>query len=316
MEDRAHFKAFDAPWHSDLRACASFAWIQSPLPSNGKPGPWPGFLFANTLMSAMWGQASSGRDGKDNQVKGVIVAAGLGRRLSPLTLRRPKPLVPVLGKPLIQYTIEAFARAGFEELGVVLGYKGEMLARYLGNGLDNGLRIRCLRNERYLLGNGTSLYVAQSFVGNEPFVVSMADNLLSVQTLSRLLACPLDRHILCVDHQVWRLPALEDATKVWLDMQGRVRRIGKHLKRWHAVDVGVFLFQPRVFRYIEDLLAQAHARCSITRVVRRLISRGDQLHTCDIAGAFWLDVDTKDDLAYARRVLSAQTRMPNLEPVQ
>lgn len=248
-------------------------------------------------------------------MKGVILAAGLGHRLLPLTLHCPKPLVPVLDRPLIDYTIEAFARAGFEELGVVLGHDEEMLACYLRESLNHGIAVCCVRNEQYQRGNGTSVYAARAFVGNEPFVVSMADHLISTKILSALLARPCDQHILCVDREMRDGPALDDATKVWLDTQGRVRRIGKRLKRWHAVDVGVFLFQPRVFSYIEDLPDRADGRCSITSVVRHMIACGDQLHTCDVSGAFWLDVDTPDDLLCARRTLGLRAKLAQLELV-
>ncbi len=237
-------------------------------------------------------------------MKGVIVAAGLGHRLSPLTWHCPKPLLSVRERPLIDYTIESFARAGFTELGVVLGYNGQMLRRYLEDSLHYDIAVYCLRNEQYLRGNATSVYAAQDFVGDEPFVVSMADHLISPQILATLTAQRWISHVLCIDRMMRAGAALDDATKVWLDELGRVQRIGKHLKRWHAVDVGVFLFQPRVFDHIYDLMQQADDNCSITRMVRHMIARGDDLHTCDISGAFWLDVDTWDDLVYARRLLS------------
>jgi len=248
-------------------------------------------------------------------MKGVIVAAGLGLRLSPLTENCPKPLLLVQGRPLIDYTIEAFARAGFEELGVVLGHNEEMLGCYLRESLNHGVAVCCVHNEQYQRGNGTSVYAARAFVGSEPFVVSMADHLISPQILSALLARPCDRHILCVDREMKDGPALDDPTKVWLDTQGRVRRIGKRLKRWHAVDVGVFLFQPRVFSYIEDLLEHANGPCSITALARHMIACGDELHTSDVSGAFWLDVDTPHDLVYARRVLALRARPVHLEGV-
>ena len=123
-------------------------------------------------------------------MKGVIVAAGLGLRLSPLTENCPKPLLPVQGRPLIDHTIEAFARAGFEELGIVLGHNEAMLACYLRESSNHGIAVCCLHNEQYQRGNGTSIYAARVFVGNEPFVVSMADHLISPQILSALLARP------------------------------------------------------------------------------------------------------------------------------
>jgi len=236
-------------------------------------------------------------------MKGVIVAAGLGQRLLPLTRYCPKPLLSVRRRPLIDYTIEAFARAGFEEVGVVLGYNGDVLRQYLENSTRYGIAVYCFHNGQYLYGNATSVHAAQAFVGREPFVLTMADHLISARILSTLLASPCTTHVLCVDRQIRGGPALHDATKVWLDEHGRVQRIGKELKRWHAVDVGVFLFQPRVFNYLSDLLQSSDGQYSITCLVRRMIAYGDDLYTCDVSGAFWLDVDTQDDLIYARRVL-------------
>ena len=132
-------------------------------------------------------------------MKGVIVAAGLGQRLSPLTLYRPKPLLSVLERPLIDYTIEAFARSGFEELGVVLGHNAEIMQRYLEDSDRYGIAISCLDNGQYLRGNGTSVYAARTFVGSEPFILAMADHLVSPHVLNELLAHSWTTHVLCVD---------------------------------------------------------------------------------------------------------------------
>ncbi len=236
-------------------------------------------------------------------MKGVILAAGAGTRLEPLTRELPKPLVSVLGRPLIDYTIEAFARAGFSRLAVVTGHNGHLLQRYLDDGSRYGLRIRCLPNSQYSRGNATSIFVSQSFVQNEPFVVAMADHMISAVILKSLLACDGPGHTLCVDRLAHAPPQINDATKVWVDELGFVARIGKKLARWNAVDTGVFLFTPRIFHHIAACLQ--NDACSITRTVRRMIGRGDPMRTCDVSGAFWLDVDTPEDLQYACAALRA-----------
>jgi NDP-sugar pyrophosphorylase family protein len=91
-------------------------------------------------------------------MKGVILAAGTGTRLKPLTRDLPKPLVSLLGRPLIDYTIEAFVQAGFTELGIVVGYKDHLLRRYLSDGTRYGIRIQYLPNTHYWRGNATSDY--------------------------------------------------------------------------------------------------------------------------------------------------------------
>ena len=237
-------------------------------------------------------------------MKGVIVAAGLGQPLSLFTSYRPKPLLSVLERPLIDSTIEAFARTGFEEVGVVLGYNGDIVRRYLEDSSRYGIAVYCLHNAQYRRGSATSIYAARTFVGGEPFILVMADHLVSPRMLHQLLTCSWRTHVLCVRRQTRRRPVLRDATEVWLDKEGRVRRIGKRLKRRHAAAVGVFLFWPRVFDHLSDLLQQSSIKCSITHLVRRMIAHGDDLYACDVSGHFWLDVDAQDHLIYTRRVLS------------
>lgn len=230
-------------------------------------------------------------------MKGVILAAGAGTRLRSLTRERPKPLVPVLGRPLIDYTIDAFVKAGFASLGVVVGYKGYLLRRYLGDGSRYGIGIQCLTNENYWRGNATSILASQLFVQKEPFVVSMADHMISAAVLERLLARDRCGHTLCVDRQAYAPPQINDATKVWVNERGLVVHIGKELARWNAIDMGVFLFTPRIFHHISACLSDSF--CTITQTVRWMIACGDPLSACDASGMFWLDVDTPDDLQYA-----------------
>jgi choline kinase len=215
----------------------------------------------------------------------------------------------VLGRPLIDYTIEAFVKAGFTRLGVVTGFQGHLLRDYLDDGRRYGLRIQCLPNAQHSRGNASSILASQSFVQDEAFVVSMADHMISPAILKRLLACVGSGHTLCVDRHAHAPPQINDATKVWVDERGFVAHIGKGLTKWNAIDVGVFLFTPGIFHHITACLH--NGVCSITRTIRWMIACGDTLRTCDVSGAFWLDVDTPDDLRYAcavlRRRVSAST---------
>jgi len=248
-------------------------------------------------------------------IKGVIVAAGLGLRLMPYTKNCPKPMLLVGGRPLIDYTIEAFARAGIKELGIVLGGNGDRLRRHLWRNGNHGLSVVCLSNGLCHRGNATSILAAQAFIGQEPFVASVADHLIAPQILAPLLSRCFDAHVLCIDFGTRTGPALEDATKVCLDRRHRVKRIGKGLTSWDALDCGVFLFQPRVFRYIQELLDHAHGQCTITNLVRHILASGDQVHTVNISGAFWLDVDTPADLARARTLFAPRVQTLQLAPV-
>ena len=73
--------------------------------------------------------------------KAVILAAGEGQRLLPITKTRPKHLIPLAGKPLIQYTIEYLRKAGIQEILLVVGYLKEQFFNYFKDGTDFGIKI-------------------------------------------------------------------------------------------------------------------------------------------------------------------------------
>jgi choline kinase len=177
-----------------------------------------------------------------------------------------------------------------------------MLAEYLRDH-RYGMRIRCLLNSDYKRGNGSSIYAAREFAGGRPFVVAMADHMISSEILQRLLSTPVQGAMLCVDRQAQASPQPNDATRVWVDEKGLILRIGKTLKHWNAVDVGVFLFRRSIFPLLADLMEDETQHCTVTRGARRLIASEEGLSACDVSGCFWLDVDTPDDLAYARQAL-------------
>lgn len=239
-------------------------------------------------------------------MKGVILAAGDGTRLVPLTLNCPKPLLPVLGRPLLDYTIEAFVEAGIRELVLVIGYKAEMIRRYVGDGSRYGVSVEYGCNPDYQLGNALSVYAAEEVVGDEPFLLAMADHMISPHILEAVLASQDGHDTLCVDRQAHAPPQVNDATKVWVDKRGFITRIGKRIEAWNAIDTGVFLFTPHIFAAISHLPRAGDEGCGISDAVTWLIEKGHGMRACDVSGAFWMDVDTLDDLRYVEQVMRTE----------
>lgn len=229
-------------------------------------------------------------------MQGVILAAGDGTRLAPLTLHYPKPLVRVLGQPLLDYTLDAFVAAGICDLILVVGYKEEQIRNWVGDGQRYGARVTYVSNPDYELENAISLYAARVAVASQLFVLAMADHMISADILRTLLARSPQTDTLCVDRLAHRAPQLDDATRVWVDRRGSIRRIGKGLVRWNAVDTGVFLFTSAIFDAIDALRALGNQNPSISQSVTWLIEHGSGLRACDISGAWWTDVDTWEDL--------------------
>ncbi|MEK6809831.1 MAG: nucleotidyltransferase family protein, partial [Nanoarchaeota archaeon] len=117
-------------------------------------------------------------------MKAVILAAGKGVRMLPLTLDKPKPLIEVNGKPFLIYLLEQLHNAGFEDkdIAIVVGYKGEKIEEFLD---EHGLAITVIVQPA-LLGTGDAVYHARQFVDEENFIVMGGDNLFSADDLLRI----------------------------------------------------------------------------------------------------------------------------------
>lgn len=107
-------------------------------------------------------------------MRAMILAAGRGERLKPLTNTCPKPLIPVRGKPLIVYHLEKLAACGITDVVINLAYLGEHIQTALGDGSAWGLRIQ-YSLEHPVKETGGGIFQALPLLGNEPFMLLSAD---------------------------------------------------------------------------------------------------------------------------------------------
>ncbi len=107
-------------------------------------------------------------------MKAMILAAGKGERLRPLTLHTPKPLVRAAGVPLIEYHVRALAAAGFTELVINHAWLGQQIEDYLGDGARFGVRI-AYSAEGEPLETGGGIFKALPLLGDQPFVLVNGD---------------------------------------------------------------------------------------------------------------------------------------------
>ncbi len=105
-------------------------------------------------------------------MQAVILAGGLGTRLRPLTERIPKVMASINGKPFLLYLLELLRSRGVNDIVLLIGYLGEQVRGFFGNGAKIGLRIRYSEERERLLGTGGALKQAQSLLGNHFFVIN------------------------------------------------------------------------------------------------------------------------------------------------
>ena len=108
-------------------------------------------------------------------MRAMILAAGRGERMRPLTDTRPKPLLEVGGKSLIQYHIEALARAGIKDIVINLAWQGELIRRALGTGASFGVQICYSDEPEGAFETGGGIFAALPLLGTGPFLVISGD---------------------------------------------------------------------------------------------------------------------------------------------
>jgi choline kinase len=238
-------------------------------------------------------------------MKAVIVAAGNGSRMQPITTKMPKPLVHVLGRPIIVRVLETLAWL-VDEAIIVTGYLGSHLKSDLKAWEQNykGVDIRFIHNNEYERGNGISLLRANELIqDSSPFLLLMADHIVERRMVELLLDEADLGFTLVVDSSPRFVRDLEDATKVQTNEQGYITDIGKNLTEWNAIDTGVFLCEPKVF-HAARALARQRFTVTITDCMKDLIDRNHRIRAKDLSSSTWLDIDTLADLEYAENVLS------------
>lgn len=108
-------------------------------------------------------------------MRAMILAAGRGERMRPLTDHVPKPLLPVAGVTLIEHGIARLARAGVRDLVINLGYRGAQIREHLGDGAAHGVRIAYSDEGDPPLETGGGIFRALPLLGDAPFVLANAD---------------------------------------------------------------------------------------------------------------------------------------------
>lgn len=182
-------------------------------------------------------------------LQGVILAAGKGTRIRPLSEHLPKPLLPVLGKPLLQWQIEAMRRLGIEDVVIVIGHLGHHVVRALGDGRALGVRITYVEQEEML---GIAHAVAQ-LAGHvdRPFLLFLADIFFETKDLSEMIelfARDDVQGVLAVKKEP-DVAAIRRNFTVETDAKGFVRRVIEKPRepRTDVKGCGLYLFDQAFF---------------------------------------------------------------------
>ena len=235
-------------------------------------------------------------------LRAIILAAGAGTRLHPLTADRPKCLVPVAGRALIDRQLEVLTGMGVRDIVVVGGFEAGQVRAHLG------ARARCVVNEAWETTNSmASLYRARRYLEGETFLLN-CDILFEGEAVERLGTGPGSS--IAVDS---RAPREAGEMNVRIGGSGLVTEIGKHLgpARSQAVSVQLVRFDGAgaalVRREVERLVAEGGGDAFPTSAYGPLIRSGG-LRAVETGDLPWLEIDSLEDYEQAVEQLSPPGR--------
>lgn len=234
----------------------------------------------------------------------LILAAGNGDRFKGV-VAESKLVRRVLGVPLIIRTLDSAARAGIRHADVVLGYQADQVRALIEREKPATVTLRFHHNPRWHEENGLSVLAARTVFHESRFALLMGDHLFESETLQALLATPAadGETLLAVDSRRVSREVSDEATRVQLDRDGRVRAIGKHIEPYDALDTGLFVCAPSLFAATDESCAAGDT--TLSGGIRRLAARG-LVRGVDIGDHVWYDIDTVADLENAEGLLRAQ----------
>lgn len=231
----------------------------------------------------------------------MILAAGLGTRLRPLTETQPKPLLPVAGTPLIVWNLLLLRRHGVTEVLINLHHLGHLIEQALGDGAAYGLRLTYSR-EPVILGTGGGIKQAEPFFEGRPFLVLNGDTLLELD-LGALMAAhreggALATMVLREDPEAERWGPVEvDQAQQVLSINGRGRQGSGPTQT--LMFAGVHVLHPRLLREVP-----VGRDSSIIEAYIRAITGGERILGYRMTG-YWSDVGTPERYAQVQRDVEA-----------
>lgn len=225
-----------------------------------------------------------------NNVHGMILAAGYGTRLMPLTRYIPKPLVPVLGKPVILHQAGLLESAGIKKAVINLHHLGNQIESLFAKGQVTGLDVSFSHEEK-ILGTGGGVWNARDHFKGKTVVVLNGDTLLECN-LKKVIESHLESGAIAT-MLVKRSDTIPEENSIYIDGSGFVRHLVGHgestagLKK--CTFLGVHILHPDIFQYLP------HDGCIIRKAYVRAVSEGKGIRGF-LADATQHDVGTPEAL--------------------
>ena len=238
-------------------------------------------------------------------MKAVVLAAGKGERLIPLTEKRPKHLLPVGGRPLLEWSLAGLKEAGVNEVLLVTHYMEEQIKEHFGDGSSLGLEISYARQDE-MRGTADAFRIGKDYVDDEEFIGFYGDLFVQPASLKALLkAHRPGETTLCV------VPVADPSQTGVVELEGDlitniVEKPPPGEEPSNLGNAGMYVFTPEIFQRIEETGLSSRNEYEITDSLKALIESGSTIRGVMLPEDGWLDVGLPWNLLEANsRALSS-----------
>lgn len=233
-------------------------------------------------------------------MKALITSGGRGTRLRPITHTQNKHLIPIANKPILHYAIEAVAAAGIKEVGIVINADDQSVAQAIGSGERWGLRIQYIA-QTAPLGLAHVVKIAEDFIGGEPFIFYLGDNMVVggvKRFVDRFQADGCNCHL--------TLARVKDPSRFGVpEMQGNqiigVEEKPAHPKSDYAV-AGIYVYDSTIFEAVNAIKPSGRGELEISDAHQYLLKKGYRVTYSEITG-WWKDTGKPYDLLEANQLV-------------
>lgn len=236
-------------------------------------------------------------------MRAIILAGGKGVRLAPVTDVIPKPLVPLGGRPIMEIVIRQLERHGFRNITLAVGYMGDLIRAYFGDGAKLGVNLDYSYESRPL---GTVGPLALIDGLNDTFLVMNADVLTDFNYLDLLNFHKTQGGIATIG--AYQRQVTIDLGVINADGDHRVQAYTEKPTVSHMVSMGVYVFEPAILSYI-----RGNGYLDFPDLVNILLREGQQVSYLPHDG-YWLDIGRHDDYAQAAEQFETLNRKLGLLP--
>ena len=241
-------------------------------------------------------------------MKAVVFAAGRGERLWPLTENKPKHLLPIAGKPVLERTLEALSKAGVREVRLIVNFQAEKIRARLGDGKRLGCKIRYVKQKR-IGGTADALNASRKELRSEDrFLAIYGDDYYHEKVVASFLKKAAKGNGLMMGAVLVQDPSRFGSLTV---KNGLVHRIKEKVTRKGPgrVNAGIYLLDSSIFPAIEKTPKSSRGEFELTDSLQMLIQQGRRVQAFSFKEGEWLGLSYPWDLLEANR-LALENRRP------